>query len=51
MSVVAQVQDLFNRFCARKDQLMDYCFRIYEKAHPAFIHKTQHEHNARCSQV
>lgn len=50
-SAVAQVQDMYGRLSERKDEIIDYCFRVYEKAHPGFIHKTQHDHEARCSQV
>lgn len=49
--VVAQVQDMYNHLSRRNDEVMDYCFRVYEKARPDFIHKTQRDHEARCSQV
>ncbi len=50
-TAVTQVQDMYERLSERKDEIMDYCFRVYEKAHPSFLHKTQHDHEARCSQV
>jgi len=50
-TAVAQVQDMYGHLSERKDEIMDYCFRVYEKAHPSFLHKTQHDHEARCSQV